>query len=233
MKFNFKRVLASVAIAAILIFGVPILINECYKHGGYLTLWSAADVLAYYGTVLGTTVTIGALAITVCFTRRQIQRESYLRSEQERWGKIEERFALMLDLINPMRLIKENINATVQEELDYNITYRLTHMSEMNKLCLTMCGDDLKKVQKLLHLIRAVTDATDTVLKAAFDEQIEGKEYNLKAELNAIYFDIYEPLVQEVVEVFSKINTDIQIEANAMLFLGGNTDANPRMDRKR
>ena len=58
MKFKSKRVLVAIVIAVILIFGVPILINECYKHGGYVTVWDAPDVLSYYGTVLAAGVTI-------------------------------------------------------------------------------------------------------------------------------------------------------------------------------
>lgn len=39
------------ALAAIV--GVPIIINECYKaNSGYMTIWGAADVLSYYGTII-------------------------------------------------------------------------------------------------------------------------------------------------------------------------------------
>lgn len=35
------------------VIGVPIIINECYKtNSGYITLWSASDVLAYYGAIV-------------------------------------------------------------------------------------------------------------------------------------------------------------------------------------
>ena len=71
MRFRTKRVLATVIIAVILIFGVPIFINECYKHGGYVTLWNASDVLSYYGTLLTAAVTIVTLWGTIIFTRKQ------------------------------------------------------------------------------------------------------------------------------------------------------------------
>ena len=44
--------------ALFLIVGVPIIINELYKRPGYVTMWSAADMLGYYGTILGTVVTV-------------------------------------------------------------------------------------------------------------------------------------------------------------------------------
>lgn len=37
MKFKAKSI-GRYCYAAILIFGVPVLINECYKHDGYVTV---------------------------------------------------------------------------------------------------------------------------------------------------------------------------------------------------
>src|SRR5699024_7293058 len=47
--------------ALFLIVGVPIIINELYKRPGYVTMWSAADMLGYYGTLLGAFVGIATL----------------------------------------------------------------------------------------------------------------------------------------------------------------------------
>ncbi len=72
---------------------IPIIINESYKygalHGGYITMWDAADVLSYYGTLLGSISTIVALAITISFTRKQIQRDRFLERNREKWGKVD------------------------------------------------------------------------------------------------------------------------------------------------
>ena len=47
-----KWILAA-GIALLLIVGVPIIINECYKtNSGYMTMWGAADALAYYGAII-------------------------------------------------------------------------------------------------------------------------------------------------------------------------------------
>lgn len=59
---------------------IPIAINESYKHGViYITKWDAADVLSYYGTILSVAATVIAMAITIAFTRKQINRDSYLK----------------------------------------------------------------------------------------------------------------------------------------------------------
>ena len=72
-------------IALILIIGVPIVINELYKvNAGYMTIWGAADVLSYYGTILGACVTVGALIVTIIFTKKQIQRDSFIKNQEEK-----------------------------------------------------------------------------------------------------------------------------------------------------
>jgi len=43
-----RRILISIIVFGVIIifmFGIPIIINECYKLGGYITMWNAADVL--------------------------------------------------------------------------------------------------------------------------------------------------------------------------------------------
>ena len=100
-----KRKTVILIVLAILFFVivVPICINECYKIGsGYITEWGAADVLSYYGTALGATATATAMVATITFTRKQIDRDSYLKSEKEKWSKIEAVFIDALNSINPM-----------------------------------------------------------------------------------------------------------------------------------
>lgn len=43
---------------------IPLIINESYKHGGYITLWGADDVLSFYGSFLSFigTIALGGLA---------------------------------------------------------------------------------------------------------------------------------------------------------------------------
>ena len=70
-----KKTLFAIAVLfgiILFVFGVPIVINECYKVGGYVTLWSAEDVLSYYGTILGATVSVVVLTATILFTRKQM-----------------------------------------------------------------------------------------------------------------------------------------------------------------
>ena len=48
------------------VVGVPIIVNECYKNdSGYMTMWDAADVLSYCGTIIGAVIGVGGVWFTI------------------------------------------------------------------------------------------------------------------------------------------------------------------------
>ncbi len=101
-----------------LVFVVPVIINESYKaNNGYVTMWGAAEVLSYYGTVLGAFITIFALTTTIRFTKKQVQRESYLKAENEKWNKIESVIVKAIDDVSPSRA-SELINQSLTQSRD-------------------------------------------------------------------------------------------------------------------
>ena len=53
-------------------------------------MWNAADVLGYYGTILGAVVSIGVLAVTIYYNRRQLTAESKQQAENRKWQMIEQ-----------------------------------------------------------------------------------------------------------------------------------------------
>lgn len=125
--------------ATFLIIGVPIIINECYKANfGYNTVWDGADVLGYYGAILGSVIAVATLAVTIIFTKKQIQRDNFIKNETEKWSKIERVFAAVLDDINPIRVMKDT--------MDNGITDPGKAMNILQKYQLTceMAGDQLK-----------------------------------------------------------------------------------------
>ena len=133
------KIISAVAIIIILVVGIPILINECYKsNSGYMTVWDGADVLGYYGSILGSVIAVATLAITIIFTKKQIQRDSFLKSETEKWAKIEYVFSSVLNEINPIRVMKDT--------MDNGLTDPGKAMNILQKYQLTceMAGDQLK-----------------------------------------------------------------------------------------
>lgn len=63
-------------IALFLEIGIPVIINELYKiDSGYVTLWNAADVLAFYSVILSGLFSVGILAITIRYNRKETERQ--------------------------------------------------------------------------------------------------------------------------------------------------------------
>ena len=105
---KFVKIIAIVLTMLVLIFGVPIVINECYKANcGYSTAWDASAMLGYYGVILGAIITVLTLIATITFTKKQIQRESFLKTESEKWSKLKSIFLDILSNINPMVTLKD------------------------------------------------------------------------------------------------------------------------------
>ena len=79
-----------VILALLAVIGGPIIINEGYKgDSGYITIWSAADTLSYYGTVWGTLVAATTMAVTIFFNRKQLQRERFLQLKGQTFEAID------------------------------------------------------------------------------------------------------------------------------------------------
>ena len=133
------KIVFAIVIVVSLVVGIPIAITECYKsNSGYITVWNGADVLAYYGSILGSIIAVATLAITIIFTKKQIQRDGFLKSETEKWAKIEDVFASVFDEINPIRVMKDT--------MDNGLTDPGKAMNILQKYQLTceMAGDQLK-----------------------------------------------------------------------------------------
>ena len=155
------KIILGIIAAIFLIVGIPIIINECYKANcGYITVWDGADVLGYYGAILGSIIAVATLAITIVFTKKQIQRDSFLKNETEKWSKIEQTFTGVIDEINPIQVMKDT--------MDNGITDPGKAMNILHKYQLTceMAGDQLKGCLSskdypyVKHLIDSIVSAT-------------------------------------------------------------------------
>lgn len=82
MKRIIKGAIIAISmLACLLIFvvGIPLTINECYKTGGYVTLWEARDVLAYYGAVISAVIGIAGVYLTVYIANRNYRDDARSR----------------------------------------------------------------------------------------------------------------------------------------------------------
>lgn len=153
-----------IGLLAVIVFvvGVPIIINECYKtNSGYMTMWSAADVLSYYGTILGVLVAAATIVVTISFTQKQIQRESVLKTETEKWTKIEGIIATALDEINPIHPLVETMDTGMTNPTAAIMTYQKYQMrckTAMDRLIAFLGGADYPKVKELIDRANKSTE---------------------------------------------------------------------------
>ena len=109
MRKSWTKWILTAVIALALIVGVPIIINECYKtNSGYMTMWSAADMLAYNGTYVAS---VGA-AVGV-FVSIKVAAKNYKEDVRARVMPFIavtpfERKAI----VNTMALLKEKVEKT-------------------------------------------------------------------------------------------------------------------------
>ena len=153
-----------IGLLAVIVFvvGVPIIINECYKtNSGYMTMWSAADVLSYYGTILGVLVAAATIVVTISFTQKQIQRDSVLKTETEKWTKIEGIIATALDEINPIHPLVETMDTGMTNPTAAIMTYQKYQMrckTAMDRLIAFLGGADYPKVKELIDRANKSTE---------------------------------------------------------------------------
>lgn len=157
MKKSLIRWSLVVILALLAVIGGPIIINECCKGGsGYITIWNAADTLSYYSTVWGALVAAATIAVTIIFTRKQLQRESFLKSETEKWSNIERIIASTLDVINPIRPLFETMDTGMTDAraaITFYQKYQMYCKTAMDRLIALLSSADYPKVKELLERI--------------------------------------------------------------------------------
>lgn len=155
-----------VIVIIILIIGVPIIINECYKlNCGYITVWDGTDVLGYYGTILGSVISVATLVITIRFTKKQIQRESYLQNEREKLSNLKSIFLEILESINPILTLKNVIDNGFN---DPSKAINILQKYQMN--CKTACDQlnahlNISDYPKFKKLIDSIADISEELIR--------------------------------------------------------------------
>lgn len=152
------RIILLILLALFLVFAVPIIINESYKaNDGYVTMWEAADVLSYYGILLGSTVTICALILTIAFTRKQIKNDRYIKEQDEKWTHVFTLIDEAIDNNNPLHLIQliidydaNNNQKTVTMIQNYVATAKLS----ADKIVSCVDDDDAESIKPLFDSLR-------------------------------------------------------------------------------
>ena len=174
---KFKHVLKIFLIilgVGILIFGIPIVINECYKANcGYSTAWDASATLGYYGTILGAIITVVSLVATISFTKKQIRRESFLKRENEKWSNLELLFTKIIDGINPITMLKSIIdNGLTDPSAAINILqkFQMNCRTSYDQLNAHLNMIDYPKVKQLIDEISGISEDFVRISQGEIDQ---------------------------------------------------------------
>lgn len=174
------KVILAVLIITIFVVGIPIVINECYKANcGYSTAWDASAMLGYYGTVLGAIITVATLVATITFTKKQIQRESFLKAESEKWDKLKSVFLEILENINPMVTLKDVMdNGFVDPPKAINILqrYQMDCRTSTDLLNAHLNMNDYSKVK---HLVDGITEMAEEFVEISKGEVDQYSDFNI------------------------------------------------------
>lgn len=232
------RFILYVLSALILIVGVPIAINELYKKNtGYITMWGAADVLGYYGTILGAIVTVGALMATIQFTKKQIQRERYLKNEDEKWNRAFQLFSNTIDKNNPMRAFAITVDlgdGTIQKCIVGLQQYSVEAKVSFDNAKANLDPNDYKKVEPLISALESLNHEVQKVLDQLYDNYSQlnqaiqvGEDWQsilnssaiYRIELTRLHKDQYQQILNLRRDIFSEINLETERNADKILRL--------------
>ena len=182
------KILAIVITTLFLVIGVPIIINECYKANcGCSTALDTSAMLGYYGVILGASITVATLVVTIKFTKKQIERESFLRTENEKWDKLKSVFLDILANINPMVTLKD-----VMDNGFVDPTKAITVLERYQVNCKTSTDvlnayvniDDYPKVK---HLVDAIAGISEELVNISSGEVEQYSDFRLLQNKDSFY----------------------------------------------
>lgn len=139
------------------VVGGPMIICKLDMRNSAL---DAADILSYYGTILSACIAIMTLIITIKFTQKQIQRETYLANKTEKWDKVENILAKALDGLNPMRPVLDttdcmtNPGAAILNLQRYQINCKIAN----DQLLAYLSNIDYPHVKTLIDAINKASE---------------------------------------------------------------------------
>ena len=211
-KSKFFAIIISAFLLSVVV--IPIAINESYKHGVvYVTKWDAADVLSYYGSLLGSVSTILALVITIIFTKKQIQRDRFLELNRTKWEKVDIIISNLLQYEATAKTSLNNIKCYINP-----IEYRKIEVliEEIYNSIMHFCkiGDEL--LDEYLTLQTLALEHGGTIPNEELLKHLD-RATEINKRIPLAHDAEYQRLFNMKRDVFEKIYAEIEVEANKKL----------------
>lgn len=182
------KIFILVIVLLFFLFGIPIIINESYKVDcGYSTMWDASAVLGYYGTILGMIITVITIVLTISFTKKQIQRESFLKTESEKWSKLKYIFLEILTNINPIVILKDVMDngfSDPTKSIHILQRYQMNCKTSTDLLNAYLNMNDYPKVK---HLIDEIVKISEEFVNISFGEIEQYSNYRILQHKDSAY----------------------------------------------
>lgn len=228
-----SHIMVSVLVIVILVIGVPLIINWCYSCNNPIiyTKWDAAEVLSYYGSVLGALVAAATFAIGVGVTISHMSHQQNIQLAQKTWQEVEEIINNCLDEIHPSKLQYAFIDMLSERDayklFSETVSYRVAVNKSVDKIKRSISRVNDRKLKELVEDFVAVcnelleveklySDLQESVYlnrlttiskQSAYDTQNEFCDFALKGQgiekrLQMIYKDGYTPLTEKKEQFF-------------------------------
>lgn len=196
----------------ILIVGVPFLINESYiPSGGYITAWGPAEVLSYYGTILGAAATIWVLDRTIRFTRSQIRYDRFIQNEESKWKHIEELVVSALNYMQPVKLNEMYVTMIPKLPQQYLspdfVVFNIQAQTMCNAIQSNLNEKDRQQLQDFLDALEEMRQATHDIADSFHDILEKSNEIGNKHNPKA---------AQMLLEKYRKPASDLVVRTNAL-----------------
>lgn len=245
-----KKKVGIIALAILLfvvfVIGVPLGINACYQCDTVIitTQWGASDVLSYYGTLLGAVTTVAALAVTIAFTKKQIQHDRFLERNYTKWEKIESTATKIILNISPLnvndfgrltgKVNVETLFAMAIHLKEYEVTVKSSldtmkcHISPCDRLqmvafeeqltdCTTLFCEIARDLRRdVLKLMDIAVENQDSVPVPVLRQATNEGRGNI-AKIYLAHDGPYQELLSKKREVFDRIYADIEQQAEEIL----------------
>lgn len=237
------RIISGIILFIVVVFGIPIGINEAYKvESGYHTLWGASDALSYYATVLGAIITAVSLYATIQFTKKQLYRDAFLENEKARWNKVEDIITQAIIDISPLKICSHPDLKSIDTEILYSKLlslqdYVITSRRSLEAIPLYIDSENQKRIELLTNDIKKCVDdfcSIESEMETAYNAII--KQYNISHHLKKdqvedffiTFCDLssrigvaidgpYKALFVKKQETFEKIYSEIDEESKKIL----------------
>lgn len=175
-----------ITLLLLLIIIVPIIINELYKSGnGYITIWGKEEVLSYYGTILGSAATIGAVVITIMYNEkvRKIDRINQIRplldhqldistanKLKDQGGRNKKIIFLSFKEVREIKQATKEMIENVNNRKDLYVNYHISNVGGGNALVIKLCIDGKKTILPFNLKVNEEIDIGIIINKSYMDE---------------------------------------------------------------